>query len=409
MKEKILKYIRHKPLLRKILSKIYLQYIKINNFFRKKEFKEIYYIDPKNVKKESWKYFNIFKKEWKIKDWDWDITWTNWNENLIYKWLKERFIDKKNWEETSYFKIFYKKIKDWKLMWNCWNKKEFLLRCKNLDSIYKDIKENWYKLNTDSITWWYDEVTINIWRKWDLLFNDWAHRLSIAKILKLEKIPVRIIARHKNWYLLIKYLRSVLPNQVSYQSLWHVDLDTNFIIDHPCYNRFKLIKDYLPKPNKKSKSLDIWWNIGFFTKELEKLWFNAYIIEHESFYINILKKIKKILGFNYNIIDEDMFEWKWINNNKFDVVIALNIFHHFIKTKKFHKKLVKLINNLDMDVMIFESHNTNESQMKWAYKNYSPKEFVEFIIKESKLNKYEKIWKLKDNWRREREIFKIYK
>ncbi len=406
IKEIILKYIRHKPLLRKILSKIYLTYIKINNYFKKNNFKKIYYINPIEIKKESWKYFNIFKDEWKNKWWTWDLKWDIFNNNDIYIWLKERFIEKKEWVDTIYFKKFYKKIKDGKLMWNCFNKTELLNRCNNLDKIFLDIKNNWYKLNKDLITWWYDEVSINIWRYWELLFNDWAHRLTIAQILKLKQIPVRIIIRHKNWYNLITYLKSTLPNQTSYQSLWHPDLDTNFTIKHPCYNRFNLFKDYLPKVKKNSKALDIWGNIGFFTRELEKLWFNTYIIEHESFYLNILKKFKNSLWFKYNIINEDIFKWQWIKENKFDIVIALNIFHHFIKTKKFYNKLTKFLNNLNTKIIIFEAHNPYEKQMKDAYKNYKPKEFVYFIMKEAWLNKYKEIWLIKNDWRK---LFKIYK
>lgn len=407
MKEKILKIVRHKPLVRKMLSKIYLLYIKIINIWSKKPLEKIYYVNPTNIENESWNYYNIFKDEWIVNNWNWDIEWNSFNENLIFNWLYERFIDKKEWTDTSYFTNFVKEIESWKLMWNCSNQKELLIRCKELDDLYNDIKNNWYQLNKDTITWGYDEVTVNIWRNWEILFNDWAHRLTIAKLLKLEKIPVRIIARHSNWYNFIKYLKSVLPNQTSYQSLGHPDLDTNFKINHPCYNRFELFSPYLPDSKEWSKSLDIWGNIGFFSRELEKKWFNAFIIEHESFYLKILQKFKDFLWYRYNIIGEDMFTWKGITDNKFDVVLALNIFHHFIKTEEFYKKLVKLLNDLQTDVIIFEAHNTNEVQMEWSYKNYSPLEFVEFIMKETWLTKYKKIWNVKDL--DEREIFKIYK
>lgn len=408
IKEKILKLIRHKPFIRKVLSKIYLFFIKVNNTFKKIKFKKLYYINPSEINYISWKFFDIFSQEWNIIDGDWDL-----DKNLtpivkyeIYQGLKERFINKIDWEETIYFKTYSEKISDWKILWNCSNTKELLERCKRLDTLYEDIKNNWYKLNKDPITWGYDEVTINIWRNWELLFNDWAHRLSIAKILWLKEIPVRIIARHRNWYNFIKYLKSVLPNQTSYQSLGHPDLDTNFTINHPCYNRFELFSPYLPEAKQNSKSLDIWGNIGFFTRELEKRWFNAYIIEHESFYLKILQKFKDFLWYKYTIIWEDMFEWKWINENKFNVVLALNIFHHFIKTEEFYEKLVQLLNNLKTDVIIFEAHNPDEQQMEWSYKNYSPLEFVKFIMKETWLDKYEEIWIIESDWR---QIFKIYK
>jgi len=392
MKQKILKHIRHKPKIRKCLSYCYLKYIKLKNLSHKNNFKDIYYINPQQIQQET--------------SWEWDRNWELFEKNTIYIGLKERFIQKKKWEDTQYYLKFSEKIKGWKLMWNCASPEKLLERCSLLDNLFNDIKNNWYKLNEDSLTGWYDEVSINIGRQWELLFNDGAHRLTIAKILWLQKIPVRIIVRHEHWFQFFKHLQSVLPNQRSYQSLWHPDLDTNFIIDHPCHDRFDIFSEHLPSATKGSKSLDIWWNIWFFTRELEKKWFQGYIIEHESFYLEILKAFKKSLWYSYEIIAEDMFNWSGITKHKFDIVLALSIFHHFIKTEDFHKKLVKLLNNLDTKMIIFEAHDQNEQQMHWAFKNYSPKEFVEFIMKETGLKNYEKLWTIPED---NREIYKIYK
>jgi len=399
MKEIILKYIRHKPILRKILSSLYIQYIKFLNFFRKKSFEKKYLVDPQKIVYISWKYYNIFKEEWKVLWWNRDLNTELFENTPIYQWLKERFIEKKERKKTSYFSRFLKEIQSWKLMRNCANENELLERCKWLDSLYESIKRNWVVRQKSDITWEFDQITINIWRKWALLFNDWAHRLAIAKLLWINKIPVRIIWRHKNRWKLITYLHSVLPNQVSYQSLWHPDLDTNFIIDHDCYERFSLIKNYIP--NKPIwKSLDIGWNIWFFTRKLEELWYKAHIIEHESFYIWVLNKFKELIGYNYKVIEKDMFRRHWIHENSYQLVLALNIFHHFIKTEEFHEKLVTLLGNLQMKMMIFESHDPSETQMHWAYKNYTPEEFISFIIKHTTLTKYEEIWTMSNDWRK---------
>lgn len=405
MRQTILKYIRHKPRIRKFLSYIYLNFIKLKNFSRKNIFQDIYYVNPDDIQNESWKYFNIFKETGVSISWDWDLQWKSFEENTIYLALKERFIEKKVWRESQYFLKFSKEISAWRLMWNCSSDEELLTRCSGLDELYNDIKKNWYKRNKDAVTGWYDEVSINIWRHGELLFNDGAHRLSMAKILGLKKIPVRIIVRHKSWFNFFKHLQSVLPNQRSYQSLWHPDLDTNFTIDHPCYDRFEMFSPHLPIVTTDSRSLDIWGNIWFFTRELEKRWFTADIIEHESFYLEILKNFKDSLWYSYNIIWEDMFTWSWISENKYDVVLALSIFHHFIKTEEFHNKLVKLLNNLDTKVIIFEAHHTQEEQMEWTFRNYSAEEFVQFIMKETGLKNFQKIWVIStDN----RELYKIY-
>jgi hypothetical protein len=63
MKKIILKYIRHKPLLRKFLSKIYLSYIKMKNIGEKQGYKKIYYINPQEITHSTKEYFDIFTKE----------------------------------------------------------------------------------------------------------------------------------------------------------------------------------------------------------------------------------------------------------------------------------------------------------------------------------------------------------
>ena len=46
----------------------------------------------------------------------------------------------------------------------------------------------------------YYEIDVNISRDGELLFNfNGRHRLAVAKILDLERIPVRVFARHERW------------------------------------------------------------------------------------------------------------------------------------------------------------------------------------------------------------------
>ena len=61
---------------------------------------------------------------------------------------------------------------------------------------------------------------------------------------------------------------------------------------------------------------------------------------------------------------------------KFDVVLALNIFHHFIKDRRSHEKLLRLLSNVEAKVMFFEPHHPGEEQMKGSYRNYEPDEFA---------------------------------
>jgi hypothetical protein len=73
------------------------------------------------------------------------------------------------------------------------------------------------------------------------------------------------------------------------------------------------------------------------------------------------------------------------------VVLALNIFHHFIKTKEKHQQLVDLLNNLDMNEMYLQTHSPDEPQMVNSFKNYDAEEFAHFVTANSCLNKIQKL------------------
>lgn len=43
------------------------------------------------------------------------------------------------------------------------------------------------------------EITINIGRSGELIFDEGRHRIVIAKILKIDKLPARVLVRHEQW------------------------------------------------------------------------------------------------------------------------------------------------------------------------------------------------------------------
>ena len=85
-----------------------------------------------------------------------------------------------------------------------------------VDYIYEDVKKKGYKtrqmisekegLNPPPE---YDEIMVNIGRDGKLIHDDGRHRLSIAKILDLKKIPVRVFVRHEKWQRKRDKIRSV--------------------------------------------------------------------------------------------------------------------------------------------------------------------------------------------------------
>jgi 2-polyprenyl-3-methyl-5-hydroxy-6-metoxy-1,4-benzoquinol methylase len=395
IKNLVLKLVREKPHLRKVLSVVYINFLKIR-FHKKIKFNKITYINPLDVNYYS-KNFNIYNSQGRILDGNWDRNRKKLEDYTTFKGLKERFVYGNNWENTIYFKENIKKINNGKVLWNCQNKKDLIKRCRNLDKLFDNIKKQGFYVESekskDILRRDYDFVTINIDRNGEILFNDGAHRLCIAKILKLKEIPVRVLVRHKNWFNYIKKIDSLLLNKTSYQSLNHPDLNNIFTIIHKCEDRFEIIKKNV-KDIKKGKVLDIGANMGFFSQKLEEIGFIPYLIEHEKNFVKFLETTKNVRKFKYKVISEDMFIWMNKNNQKFKITLVLSIFHHYLKTKNLFEKLKSFLNKLDTEVLILETHDTKEKQMINVYKNFNGKEFVSFIKKETNLKTSKKIGKI---------------
>ena len=73
----------------------------------------------------------------------------------------------------------------------------------------------------------------------------------------------------------------------------------------------------------------------------------------------------------------------------YDVVLALNIFHHFLKTEDKYNQLREFLPRLRAREMFLSCHNPSEGQMMRAYRNLSPDEFIEFVIDNSVFRKAE--------------------
>lgn len=137
-----------------------------------------------------------------ILDGEWD---TNKNKDFectdVYNSIKDHFENNIGWTETEFYIRVIGEINKGKTKWGCKTPEKFLKRLEEkVNNLYKDIKENGYKtqgeLKSSKLS---DEIRVAIDRNGNMLFVDGRHRLSIAKILNLNKIPVKIILIHKKW------------------------------------------------------------------------------------------------------------------------------------------------------------------------------------------------------------------
>jgi len=68
------------------------------------------------------------------------------------------------------------------------------------------------------------------------------------------------------------------------------------------------------------------------------------------------------------------------------VVLAVNVFHHFLKTKEDYQRLINWLNKLAVNEMFFEPHQYDEPHLKGSFINYREREFVDFVLANTQLN-----------------------
>ncbi len=152
------------------------------------------------------------------------------------------------------------------------------------------------------------------------------------------------------------------------------------------HDRFDLLKPFIPRSAK--SALDIGAHWGYLSHRLAEMGVDVTAVENSKEAIHFIREIQKITGVNYKLITESILD---IDPKQFDLVIALNIFHHFLKQEARYNKFIQFLSRLQCQTMIYQSHNLNEGQMKNAYKNFSDDDFCKFIIDNSTLTEWKQI------------------
>lgn len=140
--------------------------------------------------------------------------------------MEEHFINNVDWYDTSLFEKYKARLVRGKAL-GCSNIEEMRQRyLKKIDPLYNSIKQNGILLpepNKPHI----DFIYVYIGRKGEILTGSGGnHRLSIAKLLEIEHIPVLVRIRHKKWQELRDYIAGFDKNQLSYKI-------ENNILAHP--------------------------------------------------------------------------------------------------------------------------------------------------------------------------------
>lgn len=145
-----------------------------------------------------------------VVDGDWDRRVASVEGDVVYRSFVAHFVDGKLWEETPYFDYLRGNVTEH----GGRSDEGIVRRCAQLDELHAFIRSHGYRgqaeLEAGShlvIEHWkhrlmppeFREVCVNVARDGSFLLRGGFHRLSIAKILGIRSIPVRIAIRHAAW------------------------------------------------------------------------------------------------------------------------------------------------------------------------------------------------------------------
>jgi 2-polyprenyl-3-methyl-5-hydroxy-6-metoxy-1,4-benzoquinol methylase len=368
--------------------------------------------------------FDHDKDRGKVSGGSWDISDYEFDDLEVVQAIYARIRKGTPWRDTPFYASILRDLAEGRPAgWQIESEADLVNHCEYVDALIDSIRSQGYRLNSEVVLTgerkgisghprYAREVSVNISRSGQYLFQDGRHRLAVAKALGVERIPVKVLVRHQQWSEFRAFVKSLSMSGGAsarrgelYQSLPHPDLK-DIPAAHACEDRFNAIKKHIA-PGE-GAVLDIGCNLGYFCHGLEDLGYSCYALEYLPQVALAADKIRVAEGKTFRVLTNDLFvaaNEEPLRGQKFKIVLALNIFHHFIKKRESFEKLQRWLARLDTDMMIFEPHSVAEPQMVGAYVNFDAVEFVEFITTNSVLRHWELIHHCDDG----RSIYKLWK
>lgn len=377
--------------------------VKLKLFCRMYDFDplKIYYISPRRIIKclspvDRKGIFNSEKRRGKVLDGDWDQKNCYFSQMIdVFRAFKKRIEKDVSWDKTDYYSRILTEIKLGNNIYGLKNVEELQRRCKNLDLLYLDIKKNGYFLNRynyiKNIT--FDEVDVTIGRNGDYIFRDGIHRLSIAKILRLECIPVTIFVRHKQWNEFKNFLRNTSKRlgPELFQPFVHPDLlDISHNTKHE--KIWESIKSNL-NPKNKGFMVDLKSNVGFYCHKFEDLGYQCCAIESSPLLRKIMNKLKKIEQKNFQILDKIAIEDLLLKKNQVDVVLVLDGCIEYFNSKNKLLPFINFLNRSKTKELFIEGYDSINKISCDKSNSNADCNFITIILQHTALSKQKQIYK----------------
>lgn len=191
----------------------------------------------------------------RVRGGDWDRSRERVEETAEFRGISAHFADGVPWEETAKWEGYVRRLERGETPKGCETLEQLRRRLERVDEIYERIRAEGYRSQRDlwehdpdrqralfykwgrTIDPLLDEVTVTIGRDGRLFHRGRGnHRLTIARLLDLEAIPVLVRTRHDGWQAIRDEIRAA-------GSIDALSEDARAALDHPDLRDLRPVAD----------------------------------------------------------------------------------------------------------------------------------------------------------------------
>ena len=322
-----------------------------------------------------------------VVDGDWDRADIGLDEIGHFEAIRQR-VEGAPWEDIEFARRVRAELEQGRPAYKFRRLEDVEPQLARIDALIERIRSEGYRPQSELGTgrpW--DEIVLAIDRQGRLRFVDGRHRLAVARALGVPSVPAIVAIRHREWSRFSSALRVYSQERggSSYQPILHPDLAD--IPAEQSHERFETILEHLPV--RTGRLLDIGANKGYFCHRFEEVGFECTAVERSEKELYFLKGLRDAAERHFEVFAGSAFDAPGLG--AYDVVLALNIFHHFLKDKETFEQFEAFLGRLRPSVMVFEPHLPDDPQMASAFRNFAPADFVDFLSARMTMERAEQI------------------
>jgi hypothetical protein len=190
--------------------------------------------------------FMAMREQFGVKPGDWDLSTYDLTDHWVYTSFEDHFLKGVPWEKTVLYNKAVREMRAGNWYYHgCTTVNELQLRLWEIDAFYARIEAHGYKTQAQlehargplshrrRRPPELDEILVSIGRDGEIIFVDGIHRLAVAKLLEIGRLPVCVLLRHEAWQArreqLVRGERLPTRAELEHPDLVYLNLETKTV------------------------------------------------------------------------------------------------------------------------------------------------------------------------------------